>query len=51
MFQVKKHKVDGVRRMAAHSHLPLCKFEIFFTFFNADIQEQYLCHQFLSISY
>ena len=26
VFQVQKHKVDGVRRLAAHSHLPLCKF-------------------------
>ncbi len=23
--QVKRHRVDGVRRLAAHSHLPLCK--------------------------
>ena len=25
LFQVKKHKLDGTRRLAAHSHLPLCK--------------------------
>ena len=36
-LQVKRHKIEGIRRLAAHSHLPLCKYPPPFPHQNASL--------------